>query len=126
MFTLGHMFMFEQHMKIINGFRATIFKTKPNLRRYYNTNPIPLQTLSTHLIHLPSSLVWASASVDHPHRRACVVLLGSLGRGWPKMPQRIVSKLHKLQHVYSHVFINCITTIKFNKSICYVHVEICY
>jgi len=32
-------------------------------------------------------LAWAPAKAGHPHRRACAVLLGSLGGGCPKAPQ---------------------------------------
>ena len=38
----------------------------------------------------------------------------------------IVSVLRKLKLISSHVFINCVATTKLNKSICYVHISICY
>lgn len=39
---------------------------------------------------------------------------------------RIVNVLHKLQHISNYIFINCVATTYFSKSICYVHVDICY
>jgi hypothetical protein len=78
--------MFELHMKRINGFRATILKTKPNFRRYYNANPIPFQikieALTLYTNH--PSLAWAPARAGHPYQRVCLAFLGSLGGGWPK------------------------------------------
>ena len=39
---------------------------------------------------------------------------------------RFVSVLCKLELVSSHILIICVVTTKFNKSMCYVQVEICY
>ena len=39
---------------------------------------------------------------------------------------RIISILCKLQHVSSYVLIKYIVTTNLNRSLCYVHVEICY
>ena len=47
--------------------------------------------------HHPGS-AWAPASAGHLHRRACVTLLGSLGRGWPKNATR--SYLKQIQREY--------------------------